>query len=86
MAYRLDITGTARRRFRTLSETMKPRIAGAIGRLADTPRPVGCKKLKADLGWSYPVGDYRIIYTIDDKAQVVTILWVGPRGAAYKGN
>jgi mRNA interferase RelE/StbE len=31
------------------------------------------------------VGDYRILYEIDDTAHVVTVTRVRPRGAAYRG-
>jgi mRNA-degrading endonuclease RelE of RelBE toxin-antitoxin system len=33
--------------------------------------------------WRPRVGDYRVIYRIDDAARVVTILDVGPRGEIY---
>jgi mRNA interferase RelE/StbE len=43
------------------------RLEGAILALADEPRPPGCVKLKGREGWHIRVGDYRIVYGIDDE-------------------
>jgi len=51
--------------------------------LEDDPRPPGCAKLRAGLGWKIRVGDYRILYTIDDAAQRVDVWYIGPRDGAY---
>jgi mRNA interferase RelE/StbE len=85
-SYHIEITHTARKRFQLLSSAVKPRVAEVITGLASAPRPAGCKKLKGGGAWATRVGDYRVIYTIDDDAQRVTVLWVDPRGEAYKRN
>jgi len=85
-SYRLEITNRARKLFNGLSPAIKPRLAQAITALAADSRPAGCKKLKDRSDWSLRVGDHRIVYEIDDDAQVVYITWIGPRGKAYKGN
>ena len=54
-------------------------IATAIDSLVENPRPPGCKKLRgADL-WRIRLKRYRVIYAIDDKAGLVTILKIAPR-------
>ena len=41
-------------------------------------------KIKSEEGvWSIRVGEYRVAYIVDDKAKVVTIICVGPRGDFY---
>jgi mRNA interferase RelE/StbE len=58
----------------------------AAKELESNPRPVECKKLvgeKEDL-WRVRVGDYRIVYTINDTVFLVDIHRVGYRGDIYK--
>jgi len=59
------------------------RVKEAINSLAQEPRPRGCSKLVAREGWRIRVGDYRVIYEIDDSQQVVTVLHVGNRRDIY---
>jgi mRNA interferase RelE/StbE len=59
-------------------------LVSALAALGETPRPAGCRKLKAELGWRIRVGNYRVIYEIDDDAQTIVIRYIGPRSAAYR--
>ena len=57
------------------------RIAMAIDALADNPRPAGGKKLEGNTDlWRIRIGDYRVIYTIEDRIVTVTVLRIGQRG------
>ena len=48
------------------------------------PRPLGCIKIKSEDGvWRIRVNDYRIGYSIDDTAKVVTVLRIGHRSEFY---
>ncbi len=60
------------------------RIIPVIVSLEDNPRPKGCKKLKGrtDL-WRMRVGNYRIIYSIEDRILLVDIREVGDRKDIY---
>lgn len=49
-----------------------PSVSKAIQNLKDTPRPVGCKKLFESL-YRIRIGDYRVIYWIDDRNQTIVI-------------
>ncbi|MCU0515485.1 MAG: type II toxin-antitoxin system RelE/ParE family toxin [Oscillatoria sp. Prado101] len=52
--------------------------------LASEPRPVGCLKLNAaENGWRIRIGDYRVIYTIDDGTRTVEISRVRHRRHVY---
>jgi mRNA interferase RelE/StbE len=52
--------------------------------LQATPRPSGCKKLRGvrDL-WRVRIGDYRIIYYVDDRAQMIEVRAIRNRKDAY---
>ena len=53
--------------------------------LASDPRPPGAKKLVGgDSDWRVRLGQYRIVYEINDAAQVLTIFTVAKRSDAYR--
>jgi mRNA interferase RelE/StbE len=60
------------------------RVSKQIDGLADDPRPPNAKKLTNQPGYRLRVGPYRILYTIDDKANLVTIYRVKHRREAYR--
>jgi mRNA interferase RelE/StbE len=86
MAYNVKVMSQAEKQLDGLASIVRLRVVAALRRLADDPRPHGCKKLKAGLGWSLRVGEYRVIYLIDDEEGTVGVTWIGARGAAYRGN
>ena len=58
----------------------------AIQTLAEEPRPPGCIKLAGyEDEWRIRVGDWRVIYRIDDGKLVVLVVTLGPRGGVYRG-
>ena len=59
-------------------------VAEHIDQLAEDPRPPGAKKLKGSAAHRVRVGDYRILYTIDDAAQLVIVHRVKHRREAYR--
>ena len=60
-------------------------VRDAIHALADDPRPRQSKQLRSRAGQrSRRIGDYRIIYTIDDDARVVTIVRIRHRRDVYR--
>jgi len=63
---------------------MVTRIMPRLEHLAASPRPPGCKKLKGgDKEWRIRVGDYRIVYEIDDTAKTVDVTRIAHRHEAY---
>ncbi len=85
MSYSVEWSRSAAREVRSLSTDMALRIAAAVGRLAQDPRPAGCKKLAghADL-WRIRVGQCRIIYAIGDTVRLVRVERVAHRKDAYR--
>jgi mRNA interferase RelE/StbE len=53
-------------------------------RLQEEARPQGVVKLKGVTAYRVRVGDYRIIYSIDDSKQEIHILAVGHRSDVYR--
>jgi mRNA interferase RelE/StbE len=56
----------------------------ALEELAGDPRPPGIKKLKGREGWRLRIGDYRVIYEIDDTQKIIIVLHVGHRRDIYR--
>ena len=83
MGYERRATGRALRELRKLPPSIEARVRGAIDGLADDPRPPGCTKLRGRAGWRIRVGDYRVLYQVDDEARVVTVLRAGHRRDVY---
>ncbi|MAU02054.1 MAG: plasmid stabilization protein [Anaerolineaceae bacterium] len=82
--YSLKIKRSAERDLKRLPRPLFLRLNQQILALRENPRPVGTRKLKGKLeGWRVRVGDYRIVYQINDPAQVVTIVRVRHRRDVY---
>jgi mRNA interferase RelE/StbE len=67
-------------------QTTLRRIAYAIDSLAVNPRPPGAQALQGEDAsiLRIRVGDYRILYTIEDKALLVLVIRVGHRRDVYR--
>jgi len=59
-------------------------IIASITALTENPRPPGSKKLVNHPAWRIRVRDYRILYEIDDKKRIVTVVSVSHRRDVYK--
>jgi mRNA interferase RelE/StbE len=68
-----------RRQLDRIHEPDFSRIARAILKLEDDPRPPGCRKLRGLEGWRIRVGNWRVIYHINDQECLVTIVAVRRR-------
>lgn len=83
--YRLTIKPSAVQEFERLPGLLASRLEAKIDRLRIEPRPSGVKKLKGDLAlWRIRVGDYRVIYSVDDQERVVDIVRIRHRSKAYE--
>jgi len=84
-SYRVVLTSTAEEELKGLSAQLNARIVPRLENLADNPRPPGCKKLKGgDKEWRIRVGDYRVVYTIDDAKLLVEVTRIRHRSAVYE--
>ena len=82
--YRLAFETRARRELKKLTPEIAVRIAFAIAALADNPRPRGCLKLEGSALWRIRVGQYRVIYEVQDSEQVIIITRIDDRSDVYR--
>lgn len=68
-----------------LDQTARRRIARAIDGLAATPRPAGAVTLQGSDGLRrIRVGDYRVVYTLEQATRTVLIVTIGRRRDVYR--
>ena len=60
------------------------RLDAAIVSLGQNPRPHNCRKMKTSDSWRVRVGNYRIVYAIDDTLRTVLVLNIGHRREIYR--
>ena len=84
-SYRVILAVSAERELHGLPAEMIARIVPRLERLSSAPRPPGCKKLKGgDNEWRIRVGDYRIVYEIDDTTRTVDVTRIAHRREVYE--
>ncbi len=83
--YRIVISKQALKDLIHLPLKVNLQISKAIEALASNPRPQGCKKLKGEKEyvWRIRVGNYRVLYSIDDKIEIVDVRKIGHRKDIY---
>ena len=79
MSYAVDIHTPAKKSLCRLPENVQTRIARSMLALAENPRPSGVVKLSGREAWRIRIGDYRVIYTIDDAKKEVVVFAIGHR-------
>ena len=84
MAYSVGVERRAQKQIARLSAEMQDRVEAALRALAEEPRPPGCRRLTNRGGWRIRVGDFRIVYEIDDDQRAVTVFRVGHRRDVYR--
>lgn len=84
MSYAVVIERRAQRALARIATPQRDRIAAAIRALAREPRPSGVRKLSGRDAWRLRVGDYRVIYEIQDGRLLILVVAVGHRGDVYR--
>jgi mRNA interferase RelE/StbE len=83
--YSVEITRTAERQLKKLSQDDRQRVARTVAMLAIDPRPRGARKLAGyDDVFRVRMGQYRVIYSIDDGRLTVLVLKLGHRKDVYR--
>jgi len=83
--YAVEVAPAACRQLRKLPQAAQRRIVEKLEGLAADPRPTGVKKLAASEGlFRIRVGDYRIVYRIDDQVLQVLVVQIGDRKWVYQ--
>ena len=84
MKYQVRIIPSAEKEMDKLPALIHRRISRKILLLEGNPRPTGTRKLSDREEYRLRVGDYRVLYTIDDERHVVTVFAVGHRREVYR--
>jgi mRNA interferase RelE/StbE len=87
VTYVVELAAAAAKALAKLDKQSRLRIAGAIELLSVDPRPPAAKQLRggSDGRWRLRVGDYRVVYAIEDDRLVVLVLRVAHRREVYRG-
>jgi mRNA interferase RelE/StbE len=84
MTYTIYILRRAQNELARLPGGAYERVRDAIRVLGQDPRPRGSLKLRGREAWRIRVGDYRVIYEIDDRQRSVIVVHVGHRRNVYR--
>ena len=86
MPYSVRVAPAAARVIRKLDRPVQKRILQKLTELEREPRPNGVEKLSGgeETRYRVRVGDYRIIYRVDDRILTVLVVKVGHRSEVYR--
>ena len=84
-SFRIEVARSATKELRAIDRQWVPRIMLAIEGLADDSMPVGCKKLVgSEYTYRIRVGDYRIVYDIQNANLVIFVIRIRHRRDVYR--
>ena len=82
--YEVFLERAAQRDLRRLPAHVFEETILRIKGLAENPRPPGCRKIVgSENDWRIRVGDYRVVYEVDDPGKKVIVFRVRHRKDAY---
>ena len=85
MTYTIEFSPGGARDLRKLSDEVRRRLTPHIDRLARDPRPRGALKMAGPEGfYRIRVGDYRVIYTVEDDRLIVLVVRIAHRREVYR--
>ena len=84
--YQIELSPRALKDLRRMKDKrLHDRMTDAISELANDPRPTESLKLVGEVDqWRLRVGDWRIVYRIEDGLLVVLVVTIAPRGGVYR--
>ena len=83
--YQIVYSISARKELTKLPKSSIKRIAMKILSLSNNPRPRGCIKISGEEKyWRIRVGNYRIVYFVDDDSEKIKIRIIAHRKDAYR--
>lgn len=85
MSYEIRYVPSAAKAIRKLEKATARHLINAIGELARDPRPPGCIQLKGGNGeLRIRVGNYRVVYDVQDDELLVLVVQLGHRREVYR--
>ena len=84
--YSISFARSARKELERLPGDIAERILAKVEALSENPRPTGVIKLHGQQNlWRLRVGDYRVVYSIDDFSRAIDISVIRHRREVYRG-
>jgi len=84
-AYAVEFTKAAAKALVQLPAKVQRQVGATIDELAQSPRPQACTKLKGEENlWRVYSGNYRVIYSIEDRKVLILIVTIGHRKDIYR--
>jgi len=84
-SYNITFARSARKELEKLAPLLIHRIFPKIQSLAESPHPKGCKKLQGENRlWRIRIGDYRVVYSVDDHGKNIDIVAIRHRKDIYR--
>jgi mRNA interferase RelE/StbE len=84
VSYQVVVPKAVQKQILKLPEEVQEWVFTCLSGLQEIPRPTGCIKMKGVSGYRIRIGDYRVLYDVDDIAQTVTLRRVGHRKEIYR--
>jgi len=84
MTYGIDFHPAAERELEKLSTKDREKVVTGIEALSHNPRPPKSEKMSALDAYRLRIGDYRVIYSIEDQILVILVVKVAKRKDAYR--
>jgi len=84
VSYAVSIRRSAQRELEAIPSPFHENITDKMLSLGATRRPPGCKILQGSDKWRIRIGNYRLIYEIDDSAQAVIVIKIAHRSDVYR--
>lgn len=82
--YKITVKKSAAKELQDIPKKDLRRIVKRIQSLTNNPKPQGCQKLSGQSRFRLRQGDYRIVYSINDKDYTVDIVKIGHRREIYR--
>jgi mRNA interferase RelE/StbE len=82
--WKIQFEDAALKQLDRLDRSLKARIMSKLDKLKANPRSQGAIKMSGSSSWRVRVGDYRVIYDIQDTVLIVLILKVGHPREIYR--
>lgn len=82
--YQVFVQPSAQKEIEKLPKSAQAKVLKALVALGENPRPANCKKLVGTDSWRVRLGEYRIVYWIEDNILSVEVVRVAHRKDVYK--
>ena len=83
--YELTFSRSSRKELENLSDSLIEKILSKIDELIFNARPIGSEKIKGSQNyWRIRIGDYRVIYSINEKINLIEVLTIRHRKDVYR--